>query len=334
MIRFNNTESFGIPSYYVWKLFSGNRGEDVLYSTEESQVIYRPVKGMGSVLGAPGLRYRNAKWDGKDVTVTHELMGHVEALSDGTTGNDADDAGFVVTAPDREQIEESKMLSGVDLEKVFVVFGEEDVTAGTFETEVFAEAGKEITIGVYSSRLPNIMYVPDETKPPREWNAENVVPFLWRIKDGMSTFVERAYPHETELSAAAEAKLEIGAFNHFCYEADGRTMRLYLNGKLLHEASVPSFQAISSVACGTDTQIIIKTVNMSEEEQDIEIILDCEVEDQYEVLRISGEKTAENSFERPDNISDKAYRLTGAASEFTYKAPALSVNVIRLKKRV
>ena len=102
----------------------------------------------------------------------------------------------------------------------------------------------------------------------------------------MSTFVERAYPHETELSAAAEAKLEIGAFNHFCYEADGRTMRLYLNGKLLHEASVPSFQAISSVACGTDTQIIIKTVNMSEEEQDIEIILDCEVEDQYEVLII------------------------------------------------
>ncbi len=334
MIRFDNTESFGIPSYYVWKLFSSNRGEYVLASTEESQKIYRPVKGMGSVLGAPGLRYRNAKWNGKEVQATHELMGHVEAQTNSILGNGPDAAGFIVTAPDQEQIDESKMLSGVDLEKVFIVFGEEEATAGTFEIEVLAETGKEITIGVYSSRLPKTVYVPDETKPPREWNAENVNPFLWRIKDGTSTFIERSSPHEIELSTAVEAELEAGAFNHFRYEADGKRMLLYLNGKLLHEAAVPAFRAIASVACDTDSEIIIKAVNISEEEQDIEIILDCEVEDQYEVCRISGQKTAENSFEQPRQIHDNTYRLTGAAKEFIYEAPALSANVIRLRKRV
>ena len=173
MIRFNNTESFGIPSYYVWKLFSGNRGEDVLYSTEESQVIYRPVKGMGSVLGAPGLRYRNAKWDGKDVTVTHELMGHVEALSDGTTGNDADDAGFVVTAPDGNRSKRAKCCPE-SIWKRCLSFSGKRMSPPGFETEVFAEAGKEITIGVYSSRLP-ISCTCRMKQSRREWNAENVV---------------------------------------------------------------------------------------------------------------------------------------------------------------
>jgi alpha-L-arabinofuranosidase len=146
--------------------------------------------------------------------------------------------------------------------------------------------------------------------------------------------IERSYPNDTELSAAVEAELKVGDYNHFRYEADGRRMLLYLNGKLLHEAAVPAFRAVSSVACGTDSEIIIKAVNMSEEEQDIEIILDCEVEDEYEACRVSGEKNAENSFERPYNIYDEKYRLTGAAKEFVYKAPALSANVIRLKKSV
>ncbi len=331
MIRFNNTESFGIPSYYTWKLFSNYRGEHVVGSTEESKIIQRPVKGMGSILGAPGMRFRNAKWDGNEIGVTHDLMGHVEDDDSNASGSDV--RSYIATAPDKEQIDESLKLSGIDPEKAFLVFGEEDVTEGTFEIEVFADAGKEITIGVYSSRLPKTVYVPDETNPPREWNGENVSPFLWNIKDGTSTFIERSYPNNLELSSPVNAELRIGEFNHFRCEVDGKRMLLYLNGKLIHEAKVPGFQALSTVASDTEAEIIIKAVNMSEEEDDIEIVLDCDVEDQYEVCMISGEKTTENSFEQPRDIHDVSYRLNGAAKEFIYKAPALSVNVIRLKKR-
>ena len=323
MIRFNNSESFAIPSYYVWKLFGNNRGEYVVSSKEESKVIYRPVKGMGSLLGKPGLRFRNPKWSGKEVGVAHELMGHVEALED----------CLRITAPDEEQIEESRKVSSGDPDKVFVVFGEEEATEGIFEIEIFADPGREITIGVYSSRMPKQVYVSDETHPPRDWNVGNVNPFLWKIKDGISTFEEKAFPKCKELSAAAKAELRIGEFNQFRYEADGKRMLLYLNGKLLHEVSVPAFQALTAIASDTDSEIIIKAVNLAEEDDEIEITLDCDVEKDYEALVVKGEKTAENSFEQPHNVCDVTYRLTGSSKKFTYRAPALSANVIRLKKR-
>lgn len=323
MIRFNNLESFAIPSYYVWKLFGNNRGEYVVNFTEETKDICRPVKGMGSIMGAPGLRFRNSKWNGQEVKVTHELMGRVEARAD----------GFCAAAPDEEQIEESRKLSGVDPEKVFLVFGEEEVTEGIFEIEVFADPGREITIGVYSSRIPKQVYVSDETHPPRDWNGENVNPFLWKIKDGISTFEEKSFPQSIELSASAEAELKTGEFNQFRYEVNGKKMLLYLNGKLLHEASVPAFQALTAIVSDTDSEIIIKAVNMSEENDEIEITLDCDVENDYEAYVVSGEKTAENSFDNPQNVCDVIYSLTGSARKFVYKAPALSANVIRLKKR-
>ena len=272
---------------------------------------------------APGLRYRNPMWNGEEVKATHELMGRVESRA----------GDFYITEPDEELIEESRKISGVDPEKVFVVFGEEEVTEGIFEIDVFADPGREITIGVYSSRLPKQVYVSDETNPPRDWNGENVNPFLWRIKDGISTFEEKAFPHYIQLSACAKAELKIGEFNQFRYEADGKRMLLYLNGKLLHEASVPAFKALTSIVSDTDSEIIIKVVYMSEEDDEIEILLDCDVEDDYEAYVVSGEKTAENSFERPQNVCDVIHRLTGSARKFAYKAPALSANVIRLKKR-
>ncbi len=324
MIRFNNSTSIGIPSYYVWKLFGNNRGENIVYSTGETRNIYRPVKGMGSILGAPGLRFRNAKWNGKEIEVTHELMGHIEKQSD----------FFCVTAPDRAQLEESKKLSGIDPEKGFVVFGEEDATAGDFEVEIFADDRREITIGVYSSRVPKSVYVPDETNPPREWNGENVKPFLWSINNGVSTFVEKAHPHNIALSPTVEVELKADEFNWFRYEADGKRMRLYLNRELVHEAAVPTFQALTWIASDTDSEIFIKAVNMSEEEDDIEMILDCDVDSRYEADVISGEKTAENGFEHPQNVCDVTLSLNGAARNFVYKAPPFSVNVIRLKKLV
>ena len=109
-------------------------------------------------------------------------------------------------------------------------------------------------------------------------------------------------------------------------------MLLYLNGKLLHEADVPAFKALTAIVCDTDSEIIIKAVNMSEEDDEIEIILDCDVENDFEAYVVSGEKTAENSFEHPQSVCDVIRSLTGSGRKFIYNAPAFSANVIRLKK--
>ncbi|QHQ63556.1 alpha-L-arabinofuranosidase [Anaerocolumna sedimenticola] len=322
LIRFHNSESFAIPTYYTWKMFGQNRGDYVVESNEETGTLYRPVKGMASLRGASGMRYRNARWNGMEVGVTHELMGRVRAQED----------SYMIEAPDEEQLEECKRLYGIDPEKIFAVFGEEDVTEGTFEIEIFAEAGKEIEIGVYSSRIPKEVYVSDETHPPKEWNAGNVKPFIWKIKDSISSFTESSYPEEIRLSKDSKVVLKTGEFNQFRYNTDGRNMSLYLNDILIHEASVPSFPVLASVVTDTEQEVIIKAVNMAPEEEAVDITLDCEVDSDYQVLILTGDKQAENSFEDPENISDKRILLKGAGKSFTYQAPAYSVNIIRLKK--
>ncbi len=322
LIRFNNRTSFTIPTYYVWKMFGNHRGDVVVESEEETRTLYRPVKGMASLIGPAGLRYRNPSWNGEQVGISHELMGRVEATEE----------GFVVKAADEEQREEASRLHRVDPERTFVVFGEEDVTRGRFEIEIFAEEGRPITLGVYSSRMPKEVYMSDETHPPKEWNVTNVKPFLWKIEEGVSTFQEPAFPEAVDLDAEKEAKLVYGSFNQFSYEVDGECMKLYLNGELLHEVSVPSFQSLASVVCESKEEVVIKAVNLAPEEDEVEICLDCRVEDAYEAIVLAGEQQAENSFEEPEKVCDQSFRFTGASEHFIYRAPAYSVSVLRLRK--
>lgn len=65
----------------------------------------------------------------------------------------------------------------------------------------------------------------------------------------------------------------------------------------------------------------------------IEISLDCGVEREYEAVLLTGEKTAENTFEEPEKVSDKTVKMEGASKKFIYEAPAYSVSVLRLKKK-
>ncbi len=321
LIRFNNTESFAIPSYYVWKMFGQNRGEHVVRSSEKSDILYRPVKGTASLKSRSPLHFRNAKWNGKEIEVAHELMGHTAA----------EQAGFCVTLPDDAQKQESARMFGVDRESSFVVFGEEEAQKGTFEIEVLAEEGKEFSLGVYSSRMPKEVYISDETHPKKDWNAENVKAFWWKIAQGVSSFTDPS-ADDAKLSPDMQATLKFGEFNSFRYEADGKTMSLSLNGKLIHQASVPSFPSMTSVACDTDDEVIVKAVNMSPLEDDIEILLDCDVESAYRATVLTGAKDAENTFESPDRAHDVTTQLHGASRNFTYHAPAHSVSVVVLKK--
>ncbi len=323
LIRFNRKESIAIPTYYVWKMFGNNRGEAVVESSDETGRLYRPVKGMASLIGREGIRYKNAMWNGSPVGVSHELMGRVRE----------ENGEYRILPPDEIQKEEAKGLYQIDLERVFVVFGEEEVTEGTFEIDIFAEEGRPVQLGVYSSRMPKEVYMADETHPPKEWNAANVRPFLWKLENGISTFTDMSRQKGRELSFEREAELHYGEFNHFCYKVDGRKMNLYLNGACIHEAAVPSFPSMASVATDSEEEVIVKIVNLSPETDEVELLLDCEVKDAYEAVVLTGEKDAENSFENPLQVHDVTVRYEGASEHFVYPAPAHSVSVLRLSKK-
>lgn len=323
LLIFDNLNSYCIPTYYAWKLFGGSRGDYVVESEDETGIIYRPVKGMPSLLGSAGVRYRKALWNGEPINAVHEVMGHEVAI----------DGGFTISKPDEAQLEESKRMYA-DLNEILVVLGEdEEVTEGTFEVEILEEEGREIGIGVYSSRISKEVYTSDETHPPREWNAGVVNPFQWRIKEGISTFTEKRYPKAVSLTKEAKVCLKRGEYNKFKYVVTGKYIYLYVNDEMIQEVEVPHFPAMASVVSDTEREIIIKIVNIASAEDDIHISLDCEVESEYKVNILTGSKYDENSLEAPTKVHDQEVQLSGAAKDFIYHASEYSINVIHLVKK-
>ncbi len=322
LLRFNNTECYGIPSYYVWKLFGAHRGEHVVDITEETDKIYRPLKGMASLHGASDLVYRNAIWNGKKAELSHELMGRVEET----------DGYFTVRTSDAQQREENSRYQSINQEDIFIIFGEEEITTGTFEIDIRADRDREIILGIFSSRIPKEVYISDETHPPKEWNVENIRPFLWKLKNGTSWLEEKEYPENVILDQEKKVKLNENEFNRFTYTTDGKKLLLSVNGEKIHEIDLPSFRSLNTVVSDTEQEIIIKLVNMAEQEDPVTIEFDCNIEDEYKCYQLIGDKKAENSFTNPMNIHDEEYVLKGAAKKFVYMAPPLSVNILRLVK--
>ena len=72
---------------------------------------------------------------------------------------------------------------------------------------------------------------------------------------------------------------------------------------------LPSFAALNTVVTDTEEEVIVKLVNMGEEEENIAINLDCEVESEYCAYVLTGEKLAENSFEKPEHVRDWKYQF-------------------------
>lgn len=64
----------------------------------------------------------------------------------------------------------------------------------------------------------------------------------------------------------------------------------------------------------------------------VSITLDCQVQVDYTVTLLSGEKGDENSFEEPEKVKNITVNMHGASSEFVYEAPPYSVSALRLKK--
>lgn len=267
LIRFNNHQSLGIPTYYVWKMFGQNRGEYVVRSEDEGGRVYRPRTGMASLKSNKELRFRNPIWNGEEAKITHELMGHVQDTEDGR----------LLQLPDEEQL--------------------------------------VITAGV-----------------EKEWDAALVRPFLWKVNGGQCSLEEFGYMHDNKLTEDFAISVKPGEYHRFGYETDGKQICLYVDGELQKEISIPYGPAFVSVVTDTKDEIIIKAVNFAGDVDPVSITLDCQVQGDYTVTLLSGEKGDENSFEEPEKVKNITVNMHGASSEFVYEAPPYSVSALRLKK--
>lgn len=326
LIRFDGGRSFGIPSYYVWKIFMENRGEKVVDIKTQTGRITRPSRGIFSVSGAPGLVMTAPVWNGRELRAEHNILGHLVPQ----TGSD----GKVLQEADKEQLQEAALHNIPDQKETLIVFGPEERRAGTLSFEFLGEAGRSYSFGFFPYRMPDIEYVADETNPPADWNVENTKAFVWTMRDGKSIITDEFDANGKAPKVLDEQPVTLAEGRHaVCYETDLERFRIYLDEKLLHDIPLPSFPVISAAAQTDGDDIILKIVNMGEEAEDVRITLDCDVRGDYLLCEVSGGREDGNSFEEPFRISDRRRELHGADREFTFPAAALSANVLRLHRK-
>lgn len=243
--------------------------------------------------------------------------------------------------------------------KIFV--GEVAVNEGNYMGQLYAALGEAaflmgieknqdiVTLASYAPLFENINYRAWYPNLIRFNNHQSLgIPtyYVWKMfgqnrgeyvvrsedEGGQCSLEEFGFMHDNKLTEDFAISVKPGEYHRFGYETDGKQIRLYVDGELQKEISIPYGPAFVSVVTDTKDEIIIKAVNFAGYVDPVSITLDCQVQGDYTVTLLSGEKGDENSFEEPEKVKNITVNMHGASSEFVYEAPPYSVSVLRLKK--
>ena len=320
LIMFDNSRSYVIPSYYCFKLFGANRGDMVVSSKESCEKIYLSLHGLPVINGDCGLTWKNAVFNSIPVFPTKSLHGKAMQDNDSYVLQENDDDEFT------NQSIRSQILPGIALGN------DVESCEGSFTVQILAEKGKRIGVGMLCSPKPFSYYDRTDPNPKDPWMLFNLEPLRW-IVEGNTAALYRGGISLTQYSEPKQISLRYGEYNEFHYELTKTAVSLYLNGKLIDTVELPHYQSMCSVTTDTDDSVIIKIVNFSETDDPVCISIDCDVKSEYEVSQLTGKADFENSLDNPDQVHDTTTMLTGAGRCFTFTAPGLSVNVLKLKKK-
>lgn len=309
LICFDNTTSYGIPSWHMLKLMGANRGTDFLDAAVETGVNYKSMTGIFSVNCSDAFSFRSAKVDGAAVGVSHELRGSVKADGDG-----------FVTVP---QDPDGSPLKGPSLHHI-----SPNMTAMTFGEELKEAASFEISIW-FKDELDIQAFVNNGGRP--EWSARTARGFSWKITSE-STWAQSSASIKSEPLSETTALSLTEGWHDFKVVSYVGGFDCYIDGALVVQAKLPSYPSVEAVADTDDEHVIVKIVNFTELEEDITIDLDIDVQSDYTVKLLTGEALAENHITDPEHVKDVEFTAQGAAKQFVYKAPANSLSVLILQK--
>ncbi len=318
LIIYDNSRNFAIPTYYAWRLFGGNRGRNVVRSDEEIRRIPYDIHGLPALSGDDGIRFRNPRWNGAPVEPSRCILAGPEIKGNEITV-------FRKMNPDMPEFPF----------KVYplVTLGDDtESREGAFEVEAFCEEGKDIALGILVSPKPLSYYDRTNPNPCDPWSMRFLEVSRWILSGGKSFVARDSFPPRP-ISAVRDARMKINAFNRLKYTVSGHSVTLEINGEILDTAELPSYPAMATVATDDDEHVYVKIVNFDDRAEPVEISLDCSVEEDYTVGLLTGEATDVNSIDNPENVHDVTIQASGASRFFTYEAPPLSVNILKLTKK-
>jgi alpha-L-arabinofuranosidase len=304
MIYFDGTRAFGTVSYYLWKLFGENRPDQMVHA----EVTYPDAKPL-VVAGQVGVGTWGTSAEFKDVKI--EKDGRTLYTSDftkGTEGWSTDNGRWSVQ--DGVYRQERRM-------NAFSYFGEENWTDYTLTLKARKLSGGE-----------GFMIVFGRKGADRYW---------WNL-GGWGNQEHGIEVNQSPVGQRVRGTIETNRWYDIKVELNGRRIRCYLDGQLLHDAEAPEQQRFFATA-GRDEkkkEMVMKFINYSSDPQPASLDLSS-----FNVARPKAQLTLltsaqlndNNSLETPTKILPVTSEVTLSGNTLSHQFPANSFTVLRFKTK-
>jgi alpha-L-arabinofuranosidase len=302
LINFDGSRVYGLPSYYVQKMFSENRGDDVVpMRLECAEVTPHPKTGAIGV----GTWLTEAEFKDINVTRGNETLFHCD-FATGTEGWHLHGGDW--SAQDHVLRQKSHA------ENIRAFVGDKTWKNYTYSLKARKLSGEEGFL---------IPFLVQDEEAKAWWNIGGWGNHQHAIE--MDGIVGHEVP----------GHIETGRWYDIRIELTEQTIKCFLDGKLIHDVSYPTLKGLYAVASRTRDrhELILKVVNASDEQQDTEVHLNGATlgPSATATTLSSGSAQDENSLEQPTKVVPVTRELTCGGSDLKLSFAGNSLTVLRLK---
>ncbi len=307
LINFDSTRWFGIPSYYVQKLFSEHRGDVVLPTEVEAGTIEEkaPTGGIGVGTWNTAAEYKDIKLTAPD--------GKVLFTSDFSKNSD----GWKILGDGAKwSVVDGAFRQTAEREYIRAIIGDKSWTDYTLTLKARKISGQEGFLILF--------HIAEDDD--RNW---------WNIAGWNNT------QHGVEFGETLDGKrgsVETGRWYDIKMEVKGNSVKCSLDGKVIHDiknkGSVTRGLFASAVQDTKSGEIIVKVVNCAAGPTETEINLNGakKLAASAEAIILTSENAKdENTLEEPTKVSPKNAMLKLSGNKIKHAFPGNSMTVIRVK---
>lgn len=307
LINFDSSRWYGIPSYYVQKMFSDNRGDVTLPVSVETPLAAVPVSK-----GRIGVGTWNTAAEFRDVRVTAP-DGTVLFNSDFSTNAD----GWKLLGDGAEwSVHDHALVQKAEREFIRALAGDKSWTDYTLTLKARKISGREGFLVLFH-------IVGDEDRT--WWNIGG-----WNNK-------QNAVESGTTLDGKP-GRIETGRWYDIRIQVSGDRVKCYLDGSLIHDINYHQSGNIKALyACASRDEksgdVIVKVVNASANPLETQIDLSGAKNlagTATGLVLTSDEPSDENSIDEPTKISPKAETISLTGANLTRTFPGNSFTVLRI----
>jgi alpha-L-arabinofuranosidase len=302
LINFDSSRAYGIPSYYVQKMFSENCGDVVLPVTVTATETAPPTKS-----GGIGVGTWRTKAEFKDIKVTRgaETLFTCD-FADGTKGWKLRGGDWAAEAGVLQQ----KTMD--DNVRAF---------AGDNAWNNYTYSLKARKLGGAEGFLIPFLVKDEESKA---W---------WNIAGWGNS--RHSIEMEGITGADVPGSIETGRWYDIRIEVKDANVKCFLDGKLIHDVKWQATQPLYAVASHARraNEVILKVVNVSYQAQETNLRLEgAKVSPTAKAIVLTSDKPEdENTLDQPTKVKPITLTLKNAGAAFRHTFPANSVTVLRLK---